>query len=227
MNLRLFLSLATLLLSLTACALRPAEAAPDSPLVVERVITVVVAATPLPTPFPEAATATPSPAPTMAAPVALVTVTPRPPAAPTARPPTALPPSDPVGLRLTQPIDGNTLDGLIVRILQPGFNLAGMSSLGFRSYARVSPGKIADGNGISQVRFRITGPNGFRYEHTENRAPYCLFQESSGTQCRALRVGDLWWGTQTRIAPGTYVLLVEVQGGKGLRWQSGLDFRLK
>ncbi len=51
-------------------------------------------------------------------------------------------------MRLTQPIDGNTLDGLVVRILQPGFNPAGMSNLGFRTYARISPSKIADGNGI-------------------------------------------------------------------------------
>lgn len=136
------------------------------------------------------------------------------------------PPSDPVGLKLTQPIDGNTLDGIVVRILEPGFNLGGMNSLGFRAYARISPGKIADGNGIAQVRFRITGPNGFEYEHTESSAPYCLFQESSGTQCRALGVGDLWWGTKTRIAPGAYILLVEVQGNN-LRWQSGLDFKLK
>lgn len=227
MNLRLFSSLVTLLLLLTACALRPAEAAPVAPQVVERVITVVVAATQLPTPVTGAATATPPPAPTSAASAATATATPRPPAAPTPRPATPVPPSDPVGLRLTQPIDGNTLDGLIVRILQPGFNPAGMSSLGFRTYARVSPGKIVDGNGISQVRFRISGPGGFEYEHTERSAPYCLFQESSANQCRALRVGDLWWGTQTRIAPGAYVLLVEVQGENGLRWQSGLDFRLK
>jgi hypothetical protein len=225
MNLRLTSSLVTVLLSSTACAMRPAEAAPVAPQVVERVITVVVAATQLPTPVTEAATAAPPP--TSAASAATATATPRPPAAPTPRPATPVPPSDPVGLRLTQPIDGNTLDGLIVRILQPGLNPAGMNSLGFRAYARVSPGKIADGNGISQVRFRISGPNGFRYEHTESRAPYCLFQESSGSLCRALRVGDLWWGTQTRIAPGAYVLLVEVQGGNGLRWQSGLDFRLK
>ncbi|MBP8242858.1 MAG: hypothetical protein KAX36_10795, partial [Thermoflexales bacterium] len=106
------------------------------------------------------------------------------------------------------------------------FNPAGMNSLGFRAYARIAPGKIADGKGIAQVRFQITGPNGFEYEHTENSAPYCLFQESSGAQCRALRVGDLWWGTKTRIAPGAYVLLVEVQGNE-LRWQSGLNFKLK
>jgi hypothetical protein len=224
MNPRPFSSLVTLLLSLTACAMRPAEAAQVPPQVVERIVTVVVVATSLPTPFPEPATATPLPAPTTPTPAA---ATPRPPAAPTPRPATPVPPSDPVGLRLTQPIDGNTLDGLIVRILQPGFNPAGMNSVGFRAYARVSPGKITDGNGISQVRFRISGPNGFRYERTESRAPFCLFQESSGSQCRALRVGDLWWGTQTRIAPGAYVLLVEVQGGSGLRWQSGLDFKLK
>jgi hypothetical protein len=222
MNPRLFSSLVTLLPLLTACAMRPAEAAQVPPQVVERVVTVVVVATSLPTPFPEPATATPLPAPTTPA-----AATPRPPAAPTPRPATPVPPSDPVGLRLTQPIDGNTLDGLIVRILQPGFNPAGMSSLGFRAYARVSPGKIADGNGISRVRFRISGPNGFEYERTESSAPYCLFQESSGSQCRALRVGDLWWGTKTRIAPGAYVLLVEVQGGNGLRWQSGLNFKLK
>ncbi|MEO6063879.1 MAG: hypothetical protein ABIQ99_18265 [Thermoflexales bacterium] len=215
---RLSLSLAILLLSLTACAMRPAEAGQVPPLVVERVVTLAVATTPLPTLETGAAPATPVSAPNTAAPVVVATATPR--------PPTVAPPSDPVGLKLTQPIDGNTLDGLVVRILQPGFNPDGMNSLGFRAYARVAPGKIADGNGIAQVRFRITGPNGFEYEHTENSAPYCLFQESSGTQCRALRVGDLWWGTTMRIAPGAYILLVEVQGNN-LRWQSGLNFKLK
>ena len=221
-------ALCAIALMLTACGLRPAEAAPQ---IVERVVTVVVSASPTPaSPTP----ASPTPAsPSPASPTAAVPISPAPAPAsaprsvPTARPPAPAPPSDPIGLRLTQPIDGNTLDGLVVRILQPGFNPAGMSSLGFRTYARVSPGKIADGNGIDQVRFRITGPGGFEYEHTESHAPYCLFQESSGTQCRALKVGDLWWGTKTRIAPGAYVLLVEVQGGNGLRWQSGLDFRLK
>lgn len=225
MNQRLLASLAILALSLTACAMRPAEAVLVQPQVVERVVTLVVTSTP-----PSAtatAPATPLSAPTPAAPVAFATATPRRPAPPTPRPPTPVPPSDPVGLRLTQPIDGNTLNGLVVRLLQPGFNPVGMNSLGFRAYARISPGRIADGNGISQVRFRISGPSGFEYEHTENSAPYCLFQETNGTQCRVLRVGDLWWGTQTRIAPGAYVLLVEVQGGNGLRWQSGLDFRLK
>ena len=208
MNLRLLSSIAILLLSLTACAMRPAEAAQIPPQVVERVVTVVVSASPTPMPPPPASPVAPS-------------------STPTPRPPTVAPPSDPVGLNLTQPIDGNTLDGLVVRILQPGFNPAGMNSLGFRAYARIAPGKIADGNGISQVRFRISGPNGFEYEHTENSAPYCLFQESSGALCRALRVGDLWWGTKQRIQPGAYILLVEVQGGNGLRWQSGLNFKLK
>lgn len=234
MNPRLFSSLAALLLPLTACAMRPAEAGLVPPLVVERVVTVVVTPTPLPVPAPRAEPVTPLPAPTIAAPLVAATALPRPTAvpiprptaAPTPRPATPVPPSDPVGLKLTQPIDGNTLDGLVVRILQPGFNPAGMNSLGFRAYARIAPGKIADGNGIAQVRFQITGPNGFEYEHTENSAPYCLFQESSGAQCRALRVGDLWWGTKTRIAPGAYVLLVEAQGN-GLRWQSGLNFKLK
>lgn len=226
MNQRLLASLAFLALLLTACATRPAEAAPVPLQVVERVVTLVVTSTPPSATATATAPATPLPAPTPAAPVAFATATPRPPAPPTPRPPTPVPPSDPVGLRLTQPIDGNTLNGLVVRILQPGFNPAGMNSLGFRAYARVSPGKIVDGNGISQVRFRISGPSGFEYEHTERSAPYCLFQESSGSQCRALRVGDLWWGTQTRIAPGAYVLLVEVQGNN-LRWQSGLNFNLK
>lgn len=234
MKLRLFSSLAALLLPLTACAMRPAEAGQVPPLVVERVVTLVVTPTPLPVPAPRAEPVTPLPAPTIAAPLVAATALPRPTAvpiprptaAPTPRPATPVPPSNPVGLKLTQPIDGNTLDGLVVRILQPGFNPAGMNSLGFRAYARIAPGKIADGNGIAQVRFQITGPNGFEYEHTENSAPYCLFQESSGAQCRALRVGDLWWGTNTRIAPGAYVLLVEAQGN-GLRWQSGLNFKLK
>ena len=234
MNPRLFSSLAALLLPLTACAMRPAEAGQVPPLVVERVVTLVVTPTPLPVPASRAEPVTPLPAPTIAAPLVAATALPRPTAvpiprptaAPTPRPATRVPPSDPVGLKLTQPIDGNTLDGLVVRILQPGFNPAGMNSLGFRAYARIAPGKIADGNGIAQVRFQITGPNGFEYEHTENSAPYCLFQEASGTQCRALRVGDLWWGTKTRIAPGAYVLLVEAQGN-GLRWQSGLNFKLK
>ena len=234
MNPRLFSTLAALLLALTACAMRPAEAGQVPPLVVERVVTLVVTPTPLPVPASRAEPVTPLPAPTIAAPLVAATALPRPTAvpiprptaAPTPRPATRVPPSDPVGLKLTQPIDGNTLDGLVVRILQPGFNPAGMNSLGFRAYARIAPGKIADGNGIAQVRFQITGPNGFEYEHTENSAPYCLFQESSGTQCRVLRVGDLWWGTKTRIAPGAYVLLVEVQGNN-LRWQSGLNFNLK
>lgn len=234
MNPRLFSSLAALLLPLTACAMRPAEAGQVPPLVVERVVTLVVTPTPLPVPASRAEPVTPLPAPTIAAPLVAATALPRPTAvpiprptaAPTPRPATPVPPSDPVGLKLTQPIDGNTLDGLVVRILQPGFNPAGMNNLGFRAYARIAPGKIADGNGIAQVRFQITGPNGFEYEHTENSAPYCLFQESSGAQCRALRVGDLWWGTKTRIAPGAYVLLVEAQGN-GLRWQSGLNFKLK
>lgn len=242
MNPRLFSSLAALLLALTACAMRPAEAGQVPPLVVERVVTLVVTPTPLPVPASRAEPVASLPAPTIAAPLVAATALPRPTvvpiprptavpiprptAAPTPRPATPVPPSDPVGLKLTQPIDGNTLDGLVVRILQPGFNPAGMNSLGFRAYARIAPGKIADGNGIAQVRFQITGPNGFEYEHTENSAPYCLFQESSGAQCRALRVGDLWWGTKTRIAPGAYVLLVEAQGN-GLRWQSGLNFKLK
>lgn len=234
MNPRLFSSLAALLLPLTACAMRPAEAGQVPPLVVERVVTLVVTPTPLPVPASRAEPVASLPAPTIAAPLVAATALPRPTAvpiprptaAPTPRPATPVPPSDPVGLKLTQPIDGNTLDGLVVRILQPGFNPAGMNSLGFRAYARIAPGKIADGNGIAQVRFQITGPNGFEYEHTENSAPYCLFQESSGAQCRALRVGDLWWGTKTRIAPGAYVLLVEAQGN-GLRWQSGLNFKLK
>ena len=234
MNPRLFSSLVTLLLLLTACAMRPAEAGQVPPLVVEQVVTLVVTPTPLPVPASRAEPVTPLPAPTIAAPLVAATALPRPTAvpiprptaAPTPRPATPVPPSDPVGLKLTQPIDGNTLDGLVVRILQPGFNPAGMNSLGFRAYARIAPGKIADGNGIAQVRFQITGPNGFEYEHTENSAPYCLFQESSGAQCRALRVGDLWWGTKTRIAPGAYVLLVEAQGN-GLHWQSGLNFKLK
>ncbi len=208
MNLGLLSSIAILLLSSTACAMRPAEAAQVPPQVVERVVTVVVSASPTLIPPPPASPVAPS-------------------STPMPRPPTVAPPSDPVGLNLTQPIDGNTLDGLVVRILQPGFNPAGMNSLGFRAYARIAPGKIADGNGISQVRFRISGPNGFEYEHTENSAPYCLFQESSGALCRALRVGDLWSGTKQRIQPGAYVLLVEVQGGNGLRWQSGLNFKLK
>jgi len=46
---RLFSSLAILLLSLTACATRPAEAAQVPPLVVERVVTLVVTTTPPPT----------------------------------------------------------------------------------------------------------------------------------------------------------------------------------
>ncbi len=188
-------------LFLSACAIRPAEAAPPAVAapapVVGRVITVTV----------------------------IVTSTTQAAATATARPPG--PPTNPVGLRLTQPIDGNTLDGLVVRVLHPGFNAADMSSLGFHAYARVSPGPIKDGNGITRVRFRITGPNGFEYEHTEFHAPYCLFEESSPSQCRMLRVGDLWWGTRQKIGPGAFVLLVEAQDGASLRWASGVDFKLK
>ena len=66
--------------------------------------------------------------------------------------------------------------------------------------ARPSPGPINDGHGITRVRFRITGPNGFQPEHIEYHAPYCRFEESSPDQRRMLRIGDLWRGTRQRVA---------------------------
>ncbi len=140
---------------------------------------------------------------------------------------TGMPVADVAVPLLAQHLDAPARNGLVVRVDQPGFNPAGISSVAFRAYARVAPGLIKDGNGIARVIFKVRGPNWLEYEQIQYHAPFCLFREAGGDACLALDVGDRWYGTKQRIGPGAYTLLVEIEGVDGNRWRSSLDFKLK
>ena len=219
--------------------------ATPGPTATERVV--VVTATPIP-PTPTerviVVTATPDvvPGPTATERVVVVTATDAPAARPTQRPrptnipPTQAPPNDlaidldnvPVG------VDETSLD---VTITAARFNRNGAGLLGFRVLAQ-RKGSNKDGDGIESVQFVITDQDegGEVYKHTERTAPYCAFQESSGTTCRVLtaKKDELWRASdsnegvdQVPFRDGTFTLQVTVNGKNNELWIASVTFRIK
>lgn len=201
-----------------AVATAPSLAAPQ-PTATARVV--VVTATPMP------------PTPTERVIVIVVTATPR----PTRRPTLTPAPLGDLAIDLDNAPGGANADDLKVTIMASRFNKNGTNFIGFRVLAR-RKGRNKDGEGIRSVNFSIVDEDEHTqvYAHTERTAPYCAFQESSGTTCRVLsaKKGDVWRAsdaanevTQVPFRDGTFSLQVNVNGENGEGWFATSTFKIK
>jgi hypothetical protein len=185
---------------------------------------------------PDAAQPTAEPQPTATARVIVVTAIPRPTARPTRTPAPTAPPND-LAIDLDNAPGGANNDDLDVTITASRFSQNGTNFIGFRVLARLK-GSAKDGDGIDSVQFTITDQDDGNavYFHTERTAPYCAFQESSGTNCRVLtaREGEQWRASdsgsgvqQVPFRNGTFKLLVTVLGKNNEVWFAESTFKIK
>ena len=250
------LSRVVLVLALAAVLAACGSAASDRPAPTP--IIIVVTATNAPTPIILVVTATSAPA----TPVALVpaTATPVPPAPtaapPTNAPPTAAPPTNaPPTAAPTRPAptrtpaatptlptiqtkfppDGVKIETLDIRLIDPNYSPTSMTALTFQVRARIK-GQPRDGDGIDSVTFAISDNQGDEvYRHVERNAPYCAFQEVSGTTCRTLpaRRGLKWRASDNDeivnrdMSNGPHTLRVTVNGKNGELWNGEYAFGIR
>ena len=207
--------------SLAVATTPPLAAA--QPTATERVV--VVTATPMP------------PTPTERVIVIVVTATAPPTTRATRRPTLTPAPLGDLAIDLDNAPGGANVDDLKVTIMASRFNKNGTSFIGFRVLAR-RKGRSKDGDGIRSVNFSIVDEDEHTqvYAHTERNAPFCAFQESSGTTCRVLsaKKGDVWRAsdaanevTQVPFRDGTFSLQVNVNGENGEGWFATSTFKIK
>ncbi len=231
----------SLLAILAGCGSGAANSGAPTPIII------VVTATPAPaTPAALAVATVPPPPPPTAAPP---TTAPPTAAPPTARPPTAAPTFTPTRAATRAPAptptlptietkfppEGVNVQNLDIQLVDRGFSLAGMTALTFQVLARVK-GQPRDGGGIQDVTFVITDPQGYEvYRHTEQNAPYCAFQEATGTICRVLpaRQGLKWRNSDNNeivnrtMTAGPHTLRVTVNGKNGELWNGQFAFSIR
>ncbi|MFN8499619.1 MAG: hypothetical protein U0641_17340 [Anaerolineae bacterium] len=238
-----FLSRLVLVLALVPILSACSRAAPD--------VSPVVTATTAPVaqqPPPSATAASAAPSPTTArntatrpavsptarpaatkAPAA--TNTPAPPLPPT-KPPSASPTSSDVWVPGT--VDGNHIDRFAAtpRLRDPHLPGA-VTALTLQMLARIK-GQNQDGGGIQNVKFVISdNKDEDVYQHEEDKAPFCAFQEVSGSTCRTLQMkpGLMWRKSDNgdppkQIKSGEYTLKVTVNGSQGEAWIGTYTFKI-
>ncbi|MFN8484224.1 MAG: hypothetical protein U0768_14395 [Anaerolineae bacterium] len=158
---------------------------------------------------------------------------------PVSPPPTAVPKSPPPTPTLPtiwnpSTIDGNHIDRFANIGLRDPHPPGAVTALTLQMLARIK-GQNHDGGGIDNVRFVIRdSQDNDVYQHEENSAPFCAFQEASGTMCRTLQMtpGLKWRKSDDGSPPmdirsGAYMLEVTVNGHQGESWIGKYNFRIK
>ena len=122
-----------------------------------------------------------------------------------------------------------------MRLIDPNYSPTAMTALTFQVRVRIK-GQPQDGDGIDNVSFAITDSQGNEvYRHVENSAPYCAFQESSGTTCRTLpaRRGLKWRNSDNNeivnrdMSNGPHTLRISVNGKNGEVWNGEYAFGIR
>jgi hypothetical protein len=93
-----------------------------------------------------------------------------------------------------------------------------------------NPAQAGD-DGISRVTFSVQDLNGVEiYNHPEQSAPYCLFQEDQAGRCKRLPIQPgATWPDGTPIAPGLYTIQIQIQADNADLnefWDVGVDLQL-